>query len=157
MGECIMLAKRLKDFLENHHVKYLCVSHSPAFTAQEVAAAAHVSGKQMAKTVIVKIDDQLAMIVLPAHDHINFAALKEAAGATRVDLATESEFKTKFPECEVGAMPPFGNLYGMPVYVSGALTDIDQIIFNGGSHSDLVKLSYHDFERLVKPKIVLLH
>lgn len=152
-----MLVKRLKDFLENSHIKYVSIAHSPAFTAQEIAAAAHVSGKQVAKTVIIKIDDQLAMVVLPAHDHINFAALKETIGKGNIDLASESEFKTKFPECEVGAMPPFGNLYDMTVYVSSELADHDQIIFNGGSHSELIKLSYLDFERLVKPKIILMH
>jgi Ala-tRNA(Pro) deacylase len=148
---------KIKEFLDDHHVKYSSMNHSPAFTCQEVAAAAHVSGKQMAKTVIVKMDDQLAMVVLPAHDHINFASLKEASGAKSVDLATEAEFKPKFPECEVGAMPPFGNLYGMPVFVSSALTDFDQMVFNGGSHSELIKMSYHDFEHLVKPKVIALH
>jgi Ala-tRNA(Pro) deacylase len=146
--------KLLEEFLKNHHIKYTSLNHSPAFTCQEVAAAAHISGKQMAKTVIVKMDDQLAMVVLPAHDHINFAALKEASGAKSVDLATEAEFKPKFPECEVGAMPPFGNLYGMAVYVSSELNDFDQMVFNAGSHSELVKMSYHDFERLVKPKSI---
>lgn len=152
-----MTVKRLKDFLDSHHVKYAAMTHSPAFTAQEIAAAAHVSGKQIAKTVIVKVDNELAMVVLSAHDHINFATLKEVTGAASVDLATEAEFKTKFPECEVGAMPPFGNLYEMPVFVASTLTGFDQILFNGGSHSELVKMSYQDFERLVKPKIIPLH
>lgn len=153
-----MPTKRLKDYLDSHHVKYVAMAHSPAFTAQEVAAAAHVSGKQIVKTVIIKLgNDNLAMVVLPAHDHINFATLKEITNVTNVDLATEAEFKAKFPECEVGAMPPFGNLYDMPVFVSSLLTGYDQILFNGGTHSELVKMSYQDFERLVKPKILPLH
>jgi Ala-tRNA(Pro) deacylase len=152
-----MPVKRLKDYLENHHISYISMAHSPAFTAQEIAAAAHVSGKQIAKTVIVKIGDRLAMVILPAHAHVNFAALKEAAGVSHADLASEADFKSKFPECEVGAMPPFGNLYEMPVFVANELTRHDQIIFNGGSHSELVKLSYRDFERLVKPTIISLH
>lgn len=145
--------KALKEFLDNHHVKYMSINHSPGYTAQEIAAAAHISGKQMAKTVIVKIGNQFAMVVLPASEHVNFTVLKEFAGKN-VDLAKESDFKGKFPECEVGAMPPFGNLYGMPVYVSNHLGDFDQIVFNGGTHSELIKLAYRDFERLVHPEVI---
>lgn len=149
--------KALKEFLDNHHVKYVSVTHAPGFTTQEVAAAAHISGKQMAKTVIVKIGSQLAMVVLPANEHVNFTALKNATGASQVDLAKESDFKSKFPECELGAMPPFGNLYNMPVYVSNHLGEYEQIAFNAGSHSELIKLSYHDFMKLVNPEVVTLH
>lgn len=148
--------KMLKDFLESHHIKYLAISHTPSYTAQEVAASAHISGKNMAKTVIVKVGDRLAMVVLPANDHVNFAALREITGQTDIDLARESDFKAKFPECEVGAMPPFGNLYGMPVYVSNHLSH-DNIVFNSGSHSELVQMSYQDFIDLVKPKIITTH
>jgi len=146
--------RALKEYLDKEHINYTCVNHSPAFTAQEVAAAAHVSGKQVAKIVIIKMGDKLGMFVLPAHDHINFAALKLATGLKEVDLASESSFKNKFPECEVGAMPPFGNLYNMPVYVSSKLRGLDQIVFNAGSHSELMKLAYKDFERLVKPEVI---
>lgn len=149
--------KQLKDILESNHVKYTSINHSPAFTAQEVAAAAHVSGRQFAKTIIVKIGDQLAMVVLPANDHIDFEALKAATGEKNINLASESEFKGRFPDCEVGAMPPFGNLFGMSVFVSNHLSGIDQIIFNAGSHSELIQLSYKDFERLVKPKVIAVH
>lgn len=153
-----MPTKALKEFLENHHVKYSCISHSPGFTAQEIAASAHISGKLLAKTVIIKLgNSQLAMVVLPANEHVNFAALKEAVGASNADLARESDFKGKFPECEVGAMPPFGNLYNMPVFVSNHLAEHDQIVFNSGSHSELMKLSYQDFMRLVNPKIITMH
>ena len=149
-----MPTKQLKDFLDKEHIKYVCINHSPAFTAQEVAAAAHVSGKQMAKIVIVKMGDKLAMMVLPANGHVNFGALKSATGQKEVDLAPESSFKGKFPECEVGAMPPFGNLYNMPVYVSSILSKNDQIVFNSGTHSEVMKLAYKDFERLVKPEVI---
>ncbi len=149
-----MPAKKLKDYLETNHIKYTNVPHSPAYTAQEIAAAAHISGKQLAKIVIIKVGGKLAMMVLPAKDHVNFTALKKATGAANIDLANESDFKGKFPECEVGAMPPFGNLYDMPVYVSSHLSSNDQIIFNSGSHSELMQLAYRDFERLVKPKVV---
>lgn len=143
----------LKQFLENHHVKYTSINHSPGFTAQEVAAAAHISGKQLAKIVVIKMGKQFALVVLPANKHVNFSALKEATGIN-ADLAKESDFKSKFPECEVGAMPPFGNLYDMPVYVSSRLAENDQIIFNAGTHSELMKLAYRDFERLVQPKVI---
>lgn len=151
-----MPVKKLKEFLDNHQVKYICLNHSPAFTSQEIAAAAHISGKQLAKTVIVKVDGKLAMVVIPANDQINFAKLKAVSGANEVDLANESEFKNKFPGCEVGAMPPFGNLYDMPVYTASSLSKQDHILFNAGSHSELMEVSFHDFERLVKPKMVAL-
>lgn len=149
-----MPVKKLKDFLDSHKVKYVSLAHSPAFTSQEIAAAAHVSGKQLAKTVIIKLDGKFAMAVIPANDQINFAKLREAAGTSEVDLASESEFKDKFPGCEVGAMPPFGNLYDMPVFAASQLSKQDHIIFNAGSHSELIQLSFNDFERLVKPKMV---
>jgi Ala-tRNA(Pro) deacylase len=145
-----MPVKNLKDFLDKQAVKYVSMTHSPAFTSQEIAAAAHISGKQLAKTVIVKVGGKLAMVVVPANDQINFAKLKEATGVM-VDLASESEFKEKFAGCEVGAMPPFGNLYDMSVYVSDQLSRQEQIIFNAGSHSELMQVAYGDFEKCVKP------
>lgn len=148
-----MPVKQLKDFLESNKVKYLSMSHSPAFTSQEIAASAHVSGKQLAKTVIVKAGDKLAMVVLPASHHVNFAKLHDVLGV-QVDLASESEFKDKFPGCEVGAMPPFGNLFNMPVYVSADLSKHDDIVFNAGSHSELMQMTYRDFERLVQPEVL---
>ena len=149
-----MPVKKLKEFLDGHKVKYVSITHSPAFTSQEIAAVAHVSGKHLAKTVIVKADGKFAMIVVPAQEQVNFAKLREAIGIANVDLASESEFKDKFPGCEVGAMPPFGNLYDMPVFISSQLTHFDHIVFNAGSHSELVQLSFQDFERLVKPKAI---
>lgn len=150
-----MPVKKLKEFLDSHRVKYVSMSHSPAFTSQEIAAAAHVSGKQLAKTVIVKIGQQFAMVVVPANSQINFSKLREETGST-VDLALESEFKEKFSDCEVGAMPPFGDLYNMPVYISEQLTTQDHIIFNAGSHSELIQLDFADYERLVKPTVIVL-
>ncbi|CZG16896.1 YbaK/EbsC family protein [Legionella pneumophila serogroup 1] len=147
---------KLKQFLDSHKIKYLSIAHSPAYTAQEIAASAHVSGKQLAKTVIIKMDGRLAMVVLPASDHITFMKLKEAIGASDLELATESEFEGKFAECDVGAMPPFGNLYGLPVLVSTKLSAQDNILFNAGSHSELMQLSFSDFEKLVKPTLVTL-
>jgi Ala-tRNA(Pro) deacylase len=149
-----MPVKKLKDFLDSHHIKYLSLVHSPAFTSQEIAAAAHISGKQLAKTVILKIDGNFAMMVLSANDQVNFMKLREITSNSTIDLATEFEFKDKFAGCEVGAMPPFGNLYDMPVYISSQLSKQEHILFNAGSHSELIQLAFFDFERLVKPKIV---
>jgi Ala-tRNA(Pro) deacylase len=148
-----MPIRRLKTFLDSHKIKYTVLTHSTAYTAQEIAGAAHIPGKELAKTVMVKIDDKLAMAVVPASYHVDLGRLKEIAGATSVKLATEAEFKTHFPECETGAMPPFGNLYEMEVYVAESLAEDDEIAFNAGSHTELVRLSYQDFENLVKPKV----
>ena len=151
-----MPAKQLKDYLDREQIKYTTIRHSQAFTAQEIAHSVHISGKDIAKTVIVKVDGELAMVVLPASDQVVFAFLKEITGATDVELATEREFKDRFPDCEVGAMPPFGNLFDMDVYVSETLSENDEIAFNAGSHTELIRMSYTDYERLVRPKIVRL-
>lgn len=149
-----MPIQELREFLDSHFVKYLTISHSPAYTAQEIAAAAHIPGKELAKTVIVKLDGRLAMAVLPATYQIDFDRLKEASGAETVELATEDEFQAHFPTCEVGTMPPFGNLYGMDVFVAEPLTEDDVIAFQAGSHTELIQLPYQDFERLVEPKVM---
>ena len=144
-----MPVQKLKEFLDKNGVRYVSISHSPAFTAQEIAASAHISGRDVAKTVMVKLDDKMAMAVLRADRDVDFDRLQEAAGVRNVELASEDEFGGLFPSCEVGAMPPFGNLYGMDVYVDRALAEDDEIAFNAGSHNELVKLAYKDFERLV--------
>ena len=147
-----MPAQKLKDFLDGHNIKYVTMSHSLAYTAQEIAASAHIAGKELAKTVMVKIDDKMAMAVLPGSYKVSFDLLKKAAAASKVELANEQEFRDMFPEVEVGAMSPFGNLYGMEVFVDESLSQDDEIAFNDGSHTELMKLAYRDFERLVKPK-----
>ena len=149
-----MPIKRLKDYLDGHAVKYQTIPHKNAFTAQETAQFAKVSGKEMAKTVMVKLDGHMALSVLPASYKIDFNLLKQNTGASKVELASEEEFVKIFPECETGAMPPFGNLYGLDVYVAKTLAEDDEIAFNAGTHRELVKLSYKDFETLVKPKVV---
>ncbi len=146
-----MAVKKLKEFLDENHVRYLTVSHSPAYTAQEIAAKVHVPGKEIAKTVLVKIDGRLAMAVLPGSFKIDFDELKKVTGSDNVRLADEHEFIDKFPDCELGAMPPFGNLYGIDVFVANSLAEDEEIVFNACSHSQLIKMSYADFERLVSP------
>lgn len=144
---------RLKDFLDEQGVKYVTLSHSKAYTAQEIAAAAHIPGKEVAKTVIVKLDGEMAMAVLPASYQVDLHKLKKAAGAQETEIASEEEFKGRFPASEVGAMPPFGNLYDMPVYVSPPLDEDEQIAFNAGLHTELIQMSYEDFQRLVEPTV----
>lgn len=146
-----MAIKKLKEFLDGHKVKYITISHSPSYTAQEIAAKVHLPGKEIAKTVLVKIDGKLAMAVLPGSFKINFESLKKSLGSDNVRLADEHEFIDKFPDCEVGAMPPFGNLYGIDVFVANSLAEDDEIAFNACSHSQLIKMSYADYEKLVKP------
>lgn len=146
-----MPVQKLKEFLDRHHVKYVRIRHSAAFTAQEVAASAHIPGKELAKTVMVKVDGKMVMAVLPASFQVDMDHLKQAVQATHVELASEQEFKSAFPDCEVGAMPPFGNLYGMDVLVSKSLAEDEEIAFNAGSHTELFRMSYEDFENLVRP------
>ncbi len=149
-----MHAEKLKNFLDENKIEYIVISHSSAYTAQAVAATAHISGREMAKTVIIRVDGKTAMAVLPASCKVDFALLKKSIGAKIIELATESEFEDLFPDCELGAMPPFGNLYDMDVYVAEKLAQDNEIFFNACSHRELIKLAYGDFERLVKPKIV---
>lgn len=148
-----MPIKKLKAFLDENNVKYLTIKHSGAYTAQEIAASAHVAGKKFAKTVIIKIDGKMAMAVLPASYQLNFKLLHDIFGTQQVTLATEAEFKYAFPDCEVGAMPPFGNLYDMEVFVAESLAEDTEIAFNAGNHTESIKLKYEDFERLVHPRV----
>ncbi len=149
-----MPVKKLKEFLDQENIKYISIVHSPAYTAQEVAASAHITGKELAKTVIVQLDGEMAMAVLPANRKIVLQDLREVTGSDQVKFASEDEFREKFPGCETGAMPPFGNLYGMDVYMAESLIGNTEIAFNAGSHTEVIKMRFHDLERLVKPKVV---
>jgi Ala-tRNA(Pro) deacylase len=148
-----MTLSKLRNFLDSHHVKYLVISHSLAYTAQGVAALAHVSGKKLAKTVVVKIDGILAMAVIPAPCHVDLERVRRLTGAQTVEVASEAEFKDAFPDCETGAMPPFGNLYDMPVYADAALAENEEITFSAGTHRELVRMSWEDMLRLVSPTV----
>jgi len=149
-----MPAKRLIEFLNDNQVKFVTIRHSRAYTANEIAHSVHIHGQELAKTVMVRIDGKMAMAVLPASGRVNVKLLEEAIGAKNVVIASEQEFINLFPECEVGAMPPFGNLFGFEVYVSTTLAENKEIAFNAGSLTELIRLSYKDFERLVNPRIV---
>lgn len=149
-----MPAKQLKDFLDKEGIKYIGIIHSTAYTAQEVAASAHITGRELAKTVIVELDGRMAMAVLPANRKIVLQDLREVTGSDEVKFASEEEFQERFPGCETGAMPPFGNLYGMEVYVAEGLTKNEEIAFNAGSHTEVLRMAFKDFERLVRPKVM---
>lgn len=145
---------KLKAYLDDNKIKYVVKSHSVAYTAPEIAALAHVPGKEWAKTVIIKVDGKMAMAVLPASYRIDFDDLKNAIGVKNIELADEEEFENMFSDCELGAMPPFGNLYDMPVYVAESLAEDNEITFNACSHKELMQMTYKDFERLVQPKVI---
>jgi Ala-tRNA(Pro) deacylase len=144
----------LTELLDRNNIKYTIITHSVAYTAQGIAALAHIPGQELAKTVIVNLDDTLAMAVLPASGQVDLAALRVATGAKTVTLAGEKVFLHRFPGCETGAMPPFGNLSGMNVFVDESLTKDKEIAFNAGSHRELMRLAYEDFARVVQPKIL---
>lgn len=145
---------RVHQLLDASGVKYSSIAHAPAYSAQKIAAVAHVPGRELAKTVIVDVDGQLAMVVQSASSRVPFDRVKAAACARDVRLASEHEFREWFPDCEVGAMPPFGNLYGMEVFVTEALAADDEIVFNAGCHTELIRLQYCDFARFVHPIVV---
>ena len=149
-----MPARKLKEFLEREHVPFTSILHDETYTAQETAQAAHVPGCEVAKTVMVELDGKMAMVVVPATCKVILQDLREVTGAARVRFATEDQFKSLFPDCEVGAMPPFGNLYGLEVYVAPGLAADREIAFNAGTHTEVVKMAFADFERLVHPNIV---
>ena len=149
-----MALQQLKSFLDRQRTKYQIITHSPAYTAQEIAATAHIPGKMLAKTVIVKLDGKMAMAVLPAHRLVNLQDLRDVTGYEDVQFAREEEFRAVFPECEVGAMPPLGPIYGMDVYVAEELTYDQDIVFNACSHTELIRMRFEDFERLVQPRVV---
>lgn len=146
-----MPVEKLKTFLNENDVKYVRIMHSRAYTAQEVAASAHIPGKEVAKSVMVKIDGKMAMAVLPASYQIDLDQLRARTGAEHVELADEEEFEELFPGCELGAMPPFGSLYGMDTFMAAALSEDEEISFNSGSHTELIRMSFSDYRRLENP------
>ena len=147
-----MVLEKLRKYLDSNHIKYVVLSHSLAYSAQEVAATVHIPGKEIAKTVLVNVNGKMGMTVLPASYNINFNRLMIALGGGDVFLAPESELLDIFPDCELGAMPPFGNLYNMEVFVAKSLAEDEEISFNAGSHTEIIKMDYKDFAQMVEPK-----
>jgi Ala-tRNA(Pro) deacylase len=146
------VVERLRRFLDEHQISYEVAAHSERYTAQEVAATAHVSGKAMAKVVMVKTGSGFAMTVLPAACRVSVQRLRDLLGDASATIASEAEFRYLFPDCEAGAMPPFGNLYNIPVYVDDDLATQERITFEAGTHHEVMRLRYADFERLVQPR-----
>ncbi len=151
-----MSTHQLTTYLDSQHIEYTLINHSPTVTAQETAQSAHIPGREVAKTVIVMIDGTPAMVVEPATAQVHLGKLKQLPGARLVSLADERDFDELFPDCERGAMSPFGNLRDMQVYVDESLTADEQIAFNADSHTEMIKLAYRDFEALVRPKVLQL-
>jgi len=151
-----MLSPRLHNLLDAQHAPYTELHHERTITAHETASAAHVDQRHFAKTVMLKVDGALAMMVMPAAYRVDLHRLSMALGGVMVELADEAEFKDRFPDCEVGAMPPFGHLYGMPVYIDSRLAHQERIVFNAGTHTDAVEMAYAEFERLAGPELLWL-
>jgi Ala-tRNA(Pro) deacylase len=149
-----MPAKKLTEFLNANEVKYATIVHSPAYTAEEVAQSTHIKGEHLAKSVILNADNRLLMMVLSASHRVDLDALKPVIGAVKLELSSEKEFKDLFPTCELGALPPFGNLYGMDVYLADCFVEDDLLTFCAGSRSELIQMEYKDFQRLVEPKMI---
>ncbi len=146
--------ERLEVYLREHQVPFQLQHHTQAFSAQKIAGSEHIPGKMVAKTVIVLADDHMVALVLPATYLVDLKKIQTALGAREIRLAHEVEFVATFSDCEVGTMPPFGNLYGIPVYVEQRLTEGETMVFPVGTYTETMSLKYADFERLVHPKVV---
>jgi Ala-tRNA(Pro) deacylase len=147
------ISPKIKQFLEKENIKYEIAEHPLAYTASEVAGLQHVPGKKMVKSVIVKSDGNFVMCVLPVIHRVDFAKLKKATGAKTVELADEEEIASLFPDYDVGAEPPFGQLYGLSVIADIILEEDEEIIFNAGTHTDVVKMKFSDYKKIVKPTL----
>ncbi len=145
------IPRHITEFLESHKVSFKAAKHPPAYTAQGVAHAQHISGKDVAKVVVVVAGDSKAIAVVPGHHRVNLELLGASMNEKGVRLATEEEFKNDFPDCEVGAMPPFGSLYGLKTWVDEELAEHPHITFNAGTHVDTIEISYADFDRVENP------
>lgn len=151
------MSRRLKDYLDGQKVHYEILTHQEAYKAPEIAHALHAPEKELAKVVMVKVDGRFVMTVLPATWKVDLHRLRDVFVTSHVRLATEDEFKGLFPDCDIGAMPPFGNLYGLEVYVDQSLTEDQQIVFQAGTHTEAIRMRYADFAAMVRPKIAEFH
>jgi Ala-tRNA(Pro) deacylase len=150
------LLEKLRDFLDAHQAEFTLTAHPNAFTAREVAAVEHLPAREVAKTIVVASDDRFFMLVVPANKLIDFHEVRIALGLAHARMATEHELGRLFPDCELGAMPPVGLLYMMPVYLDAALAEERLIAFNGGTHRDVIHMLTSEFRRLARPVIAHL-
>ena len=148
-----MALKTLTNYLDKEDIKYTVLTHSPAYDMDSIATLTQFPLKRLAKSVVVKIDGTLALAVIPASGRVNLDGLRRMCAAREVILASEEEFKGRFPQCETGAMPPFGNLFGMQVFADEKMATEGQIAFNAGTHRELIRMDWDDFNRLVTPRI----
>lgn len=151
-----MPLSRLRKYLDKNSISYTLVSRPPVFTFQGTTVIVHAPGRQVAKTVMVKIDGELALTVLPAASHVDISAFRHEAGVRSAEFATDEEFRDRFPECEIGTMPPFGDLHGLEVFADETLSRNEEITFNARSHRELIQMPWNDFERVVKPTVIRL-
>lgn len=151
------MSSKFRDYLDRQGISYQVLHHEEVFKAPEVAQALHAPEKEMAKVVMVNVDGRLVMTVLPASWKVDLQRLRRVFLARDVRLALEDEFKDRFPDCEMGAMPPFGNLYDLEVYADHSLTEGEHIIFQAGSHTDAVSMRYTDYAALVHPVVAEFH
>ncbi|MDO6441497.1 MULTISPECIES: aminoacyl-tRNA deacylase [unclassified Marinobacter] len=149
-----MPIQQLKEFLDEANVEYMCLTHPPAFTAQELARHVKIAGDKVVKTVIIELDGKMAMLVMPATFRVRWKSLSRILDTDFVDLADEQTFQDRFPDCEVGAMPPFGNLFGMTVYCAESLTEQPELAFAAGSHTETLHMKTRDFLNLVQPMVL---
>lgn len=150
------IPRQLTAYLDEHAVAYEVIPHRRDYTAQETAHHTHTPGREFAKTVVLWIDGSYALAALPAHHHVDVAHLRQTLGAQEIKLATEEEMRDLCSDCEPGAVPPFGNLYNLPVYVSEDLAANESITFNAGNHTNAIRMRYADFARLVEPQTIAL-
>lgn len=148
-----MPAQKLKELLDRHGIKYIGINHSPAYTAREVAASTFVPRSEFAKTVIVDLDGDSVMAVVSASCHVDLEALRKLAGASAARLASEDEFREMFPDCDLGAMPPFGSLYDRRIFVDEMVTEVDDLCFNAGSHEQILRMDCRDYLKLEQPVV----
>lgn len=149
-----MRGEKLREYLKKNNISFEVIRHPVAYSSSQTAHIAHVHGYEMAKPVMVKVNGKLIMVVMTANQKVNLSLLKALYGTQDVVLASENDFAATFSDCEMGAMPPFGNLYGIDEIISDELTKDEEIVFNGGTHSELIKMKYRDFEHLIHPRIV---
>jgi Ala-tRNA(Pro) deacylase len=147
------ISRRVREYLDANDIPYEWLPHSQAYTSQEVAHSLHITGKRLAKTVVLDADGRLVMAVLPASQRLNLGKLQDATKCKRLEMLAESELATLFPDCDLGAIPPFGNLYGIEVWLDRSLTDWDEIVFTAGTHRDALKIRTSDFSELVMPRV----